>query len=284
MRPGFGFGNGFNESFRIWLDANQDGEFTEEELLLDSILLEEDTFLISQLLIPEDALAGSTRMRVSMAFSNPFFPLPQEACGSLDFGEIEDYCVNIVRRPEECPRVDTVFFDAITFTTAFMYWPSLDEAIAYTYRWREVGTLDYMEMATIDTVANIDELEKCKTYEVQIRTVCLSDTTSYDSIYLLETDCDVAVKDENPLLASFNVFPNPTNDFVVLRLQALETGDHNISLFNMQGQRMNSKVIYAETNAVREVRFDALDAYPPGLYFVVVEKNGRTATKKIIKM
>ncbi|MBP7238782.1 MAG: S8 family serine peptidase [Saprospiraceae bacterium] len=283
IRPGFPTGQKMDEQFRIWLDANQDGEFGDEELLVDSVLNSDDTFLIQQLTIPAEALEGSTRMRVSMAFTS-FFPTNQPACGLVDFGEVEDYCVNILRNPDPCAEVDTVLFDAITFTSAFMYWPETEGAIAYTYRWREVGTIDYDEMATIDTTANLTDLEKCKTYEVQIRTVCTSDTTSYVKNYLLETDCDVAVKEVNPLLAAFKVFPNPATDFITLRLQALESGDHNITLYNMQGQRLRHEVLYAEPNEVTEIRFDGLEAYPPGLYFAVVEKNGKTSTKKFIKM
>jgi len=284
IRPGFSPGDSFDEKFRIWLDANQDGNFSEDELLLDTLLLSGDSFLSSQLDIPADALDGSTRMRVSMAFSNPFFPTNQEPCGSIDFGEVEDYCVTILRNPDPCPEVDTVYFDGITFTTAFMYWPSTPGTIAYTFRWREVGTEDYQELATVDTTANLDDLEKCKTYEVQIRTVCLSDTTSYNFNYLLETDCDVAVREVDPLLASFEVFPNPVSDVVSIRWQPLETGNHTITLYSMQGQRLKQSVQFAEINTVSELTYDHMESYPPGLYFIVVEKNGKTATKKVVKI
>ena len=284
IRPGFPTGEKMDEQFRMWLDANQDGEFGDDELLIDSVLSSDDTFLISQITIPADALEGSTRMRVSMAFANFFPPTNQPACGSVDFGEVEDYCVNILRNPDPCPEVDTVFFDAISFTSAFMFWPKAEGAIAYTYRWREEGTLDYDELATIDTTANLIDLEKCKIYEVQIRTVCVSDTTSYTRNYLLKTDCDVAVKEVNPLLAAFKIFPNPTTDFITLRLQALESGDHHVTLYNMQGQSIKQEVLYAEQNELTEIRFDGLESYPPGLYFAVVEKNGKTAMKKFIKM
>ena len=223
-------------------------------------------------------------MRVSMAFSNPFFPISQEPCGAIDFGEVEDYCVTILRNPDPCPPVDTVYFDGITFTSAFMYWPSAYGAIAYTYRYREVGTTDYEELATIDTTANLEGFDKCKTYEVQIRTICLSDTTSYNVNYLLETDCDVAVKEINPLLSSFVVYPNPVHDVVSLRFQPLTSGEYSVSLYNMQGQRMQHRIQSAIANEMTDLQFEELNTYPPGLYFVVVEKDGQRATKKIVKM
>jgi hypothetical protein len=52
----------------------------------------------------------------------------------------------------------------------------------------------------------------------------------------------------------------------------------------MQGQQVQQKILYAETNIVSEIRFDQLDTYPPGLYFVVVSKDGKTATRKLVKL
>ena len=284
LRPGFIPGETFDEKFRIWIDYNQNGIFDDDEMVLDSLLLEEDISIRTELTIPETALEGSTRMRVSMAFSNPFFQTNQPPCGNIEFGEVEDYCITILKNPDPCPPVDTVHFDGITFTSAFMYWPEAFGAIAYTYRYREVGTLEYEELATIDTTANLENLDKCKTYEVQIRTVCLSDTTSYAFNYLLETDCDVAVKEIDPLLSTFIVYPNPFTDVLSLRFQSTETGDHHITIYNLQGKRMMAKTQYIDAGVLTDMQFDQLDTYPSGLYIVLVEKDGKTTSKKVVKM
>lgn len=283
-RPGF-TEEKFYEQYRIWLDANQDGVFDDDELLLDERLSVNDTFLINEIIIPSTARSGSTRMRVSMASFDPPFSVNQEPCGAIETGEIEDYCVNIARVDDTCPEVESLSFDAINFTSAFAYWPSAQGAIAYTYRYREVGETDYSEVATVDTTANIVALSKCKSYEVQIRTVCLHDTTSYDTSYILETDCDmVAVKDEIPLLSSFDVFPNPTSDFVQIRLKAIETGEHRITMLNSYGQILSQQKLYLDILNGAEMRMDELNLYPPGLYFIMVEKDGITMTKKVIKI
>lgn len=284
IRPGFIPGESFDENFRIWIDLNQDGSFDESELLLDTLLLENELILNSQLSIPEEALGGSTRMRVSMAFSNPFFPTAQPPCGSIDFGEVEDYCISIIKNPDACAEVDTLIFDDISFTGAYMYWPPANDAIAYTYRYREVGTMEYEELATIDTTALLDGLAKCKEYEVQIRTVCLSDTTSYNFNYILATECDVAVQEVNPLLTSFAVYPNPFTDVIHLRIQSTEAGDHHVSLFTLQGQRIQQKTQYIDGEGSTDMRFDQLDGYPAGIYILVVEKDGNTAVEKVVKM
>lgn len=282
LRPGF-TGGEFDEQVRIWLDMNQDGVFDENELLLDSVLEQGNLSLSGSITLGDNALAGSTRMRVSMAFANPFTPTNQEPCGVIEFGEIEDYCVDIIKRADECPAVDTVFFDGITFESAYMYWPKVEAAIAYTYRWHEVGTTDYTELATIDTTANLDGLEKCKTYEVEIRTICLFDTSRYEP-FLLKTGCDVAVKDPVDLLFSFVVYPNPTSSNAFAQISPVESGKYYVRVYSMQGQVLEQQSIYAESNQISTITLDAVNEFPQGLYFVTIEKDGKRATQKLIRL
>lgn len=284
LRPGFGTPAKYDEQFRIWIDYDQNGVFDSIELVMDSVLSENNDFIETSLTIPDTTPAGNTRMRVSMAYTNPFFTTNQGACDILDFGEVEDYCIEILRRPDECAEVDTVFFDGISFTGAFMYWHSVDDAIAYTYRWREVGTVEYTEMATVDTTANITDLEKCKTYEVQIRTVCPSDTSGYRHIYYLESDCDVATLHPSSWLTDAVVYPNPGSDLATLRFVSPVTGDHHIALYNLHGQRIRQQTVYAAAGEAAFARFEEMDAYPPGLYMLVIEKDGNTSTQKWMKL
>ena len=283
LRPGFDFFQSFHEQFRIWLDANQDGVFEESEMLLDTVLLSTDTVLLDEIQIPSGALAGSTRMRVSMAFYNPPAFVDQEPCGEINFGEIEDYCVTILR-DGGCPRVDTVLFDAINFTSAFMYWPEADGAIAYTYRYRAVGESDFIEMATVDTTAFLSALTKCTMYEVQVRTVCISDTTAYDSIYRFETDCDVAVETPEIYISTFNVYPNPASDRATIELQADESGDYRIALYSMHGRTIFNDLLFLEADKRILVPLDNLDQLPPGIYFITLSDERQSVTRKLVKL
>jgi hypothetical protein len=180
--------------------------------------------------------------------------------------------------------VDTVYFDGISFTGAFMYWPAIDEAIAYTYRYREVGTGEWKEFATIDTTANLDGLNKCLVYEVQVRTVCLYDTAGYNFNYLLKTDCDVAVQDPTSLLSSFTVFPNPTSDLAFVRIIPVETGTYSISIYSIQGNLLERESLYGDANQPSDITLESVSQFPSGLYFVTVEKDGIRATQKLIRL
>lgn len=284
LKPAFPTGETFDEYFRIWIDYNQNGIFDEDELVLDSILQSSDTVLKSTLTIPDTILAGSTRMRVTMSFANAFFPVPPGSCDILEYGEIEDYCISIILKPDECPVVDTVFFDAVTYTGAFMYWPSLGDAIAYTYRYREEGTGEYTEFATVDTTAVLSDLEKCKTYEVQIMTVCPSDTAGYITNYLLSTDCDVSVADFPDWVGNLIVSPNPATDAISLRFEALASGQYGLEILNMQGMRMAAGQVHLLAGESGTWTQEDLTRYPPGLYVIAVTHAGQRTIRKFVKL
>lgn len=80
-----------NEYILAWIDFNQNGMFTSDEIIFDSEGTTQKA-LTRAVTIPETALLGSTRMRVVMQFRDK-----PGACSfsSGFFGEVEDYCVTI---------------------------------------------------------------------------------------------------------------------------------------------------------------------------------------------
>lgn len=99
VRPGFQH-IAYPEYIRIWIDLNQDGHFAPvAELLADTMLLPGQDSLSTQLLIPADAVPGTTRMRVSLKWAGFSSMRPQPCEPHIHFGEVEDYCVDIQEQP-----------------------------------------------------------------------------------------------------------------------------------------------------------------------------------------
>jgi hypothetical protein len=119
---------------------------------------------------------------------------------------------------------------------------------------------------------------------VQLRTICLFDTTSYAMNYILETECDVAVTAPSDLFTSIQLFPNPTTDHIALQLAPVASGEHQFAIYNLQGQRMAAKTAHLEVNTQHRVQFDDIADYPPGLYFVTIGKGERQIALKVIKL
>jgi len=86
-------GFNFGEYFEVWIDYDQDGFFTSLDVLFDAGTVT-DTAISSLVQIPADVPTGITRMRVVMNFQEAGGPCPSNS--SDFFGEVEDYCVEIV--------------------------------------------------------------------------------------------------------------------------------------------------------------------------------------------
>jgi len=110
LTPGYA-GFGFNEQFKVWIDYNSDGEFASdnEELIYTSP--SNITSTVSyQFEVPDWVIVGShVRMRVSMSYGGD--STPTEACGDLNDGEAEDYCISFLPVSiEENNREDVIFY------------------------------------------------------------------------------------------------------------------------------------------------------------------------------
>jgi len=88
-----------NNTTTAWIDYNQDGAFTNDEILGNAFgvaAINTDARIIFK--APYKAVAGPTRLRIrNSAFAAANTPLPP--CGSMFYGETEDYTVNISPAP-----------------------------------------------------------------------------------------------------------------------------------------------------------------------------------------
>lgn len=87
----------FDQYFRVWVDLNHDGDFVDaNEMLVSKFVPSSGNGtnpppIVEDLLIPDYALSGKTRMRVSM--SRDGFG---SVCNQEGFGEVEDYTIVVV--------------------------------------------------------------------------------------------------------------------------------------------------------------------------------------------
>lgn len=82
-------GSAYTEFWSIWIDYNKNGTFeTTEQVVTGSSSSSGN--LTGTFTVPTTALAGNTRMRVSMKYN-----AAPTACETFSYGEVEDYTVNI---------------------------------------------------------------------------------------------------------------------------------------------------------------------------------------------
>ena len=87
-----------NQYLSVWVDFNDDLEYTSDELILENYIIAEGeeagefTETIN-VLIPENASIGNHLMRAKTNWSGP---VSNDACATSTYGETEDYLVNII--------------------------------------------------------------------------------------------------------------------------------------------------------------------------------------------
>ncbi|MCP4440940.1 MAG: S8 family serine peptidase [Aureispira sp.] len=82
----------YKENIKVWLDINQDGDFDDSGEEIFSYYFTTDT-IFRPFIVPSNTLLGVTRMRMSLRWGQGNTP---PSCGTFLYGEIEDYCVNVV--------------------------------------------------------------------------------------------------------------------------------------------------------------------------------------------
>ncbi len=165
----------WTEFFRVWIDYNIDGDFDDPgELVFDPGGT--TTTQSGLVTVPITASIGSTAMRVSMKFASESTPCEQ----AFSFGEVEDYCVNIVEG-NGCYLPALTITD-ITENGVVAQWNEVNNAASYNIRYRELGTTTWTDINTTNQQIAID-LQPCIIYELQIQTVCDTASSSYSFSY-----------------------------------------------------------------------------------------------------
>jgi len=96
LTPGFSV-DAYDTSWKawiVWIDYNGDGDFTDagEKVAVDWTT--GNSSVAMSFKVPTTAKTGKIRMRVAMSFDNDYDNY-LSPCGTLIFGEYEDYTVNI---------------------------------------------------------------------------------------------------------------------------------------------------------------------------------------------
>ncbi len=95
----------------------------------------------------------------------------------------------------------------------------------------------------------------------------------------VQTDhCTVSAVSDIPKLAHFSLAPNPSDGRVQVQAVFLENVEMSIAIYDAYGKNLLSKVSKGLTlNLAAD-----LTAYPPGLYFVILQSDGRIAVAQLV--
>lgn len=84
-------GSSYDEGYGVWVDYNQDGDFSDAGETVWTKAKSKDTPVSTSFTVPSSATDGATRMRIVMKYN----ATPTACEASFQYGEVEDYTVNI---------------------------------------------------------------------------------------------------------------------------------------------------------------------------------------------
>ncbi|UII32351.1 GEVED domain-containing protein [Fulvivirga ulvae] len=94
-------GTAYNEAYSVWIDYNQDGDFTDSGEQVYSRSNTTSSSVSGSFTIPSGVLSGATRMRVSMKYN----AVPT-SCETFTYGEVEDYTIVVGGSARSVQAVD----------------------------------------------------------------------------------------------------------------------------------------------------------------------------------
>jgi hypothetical protein len=276
LEPGYA-SNARDEYFRAWIDYNQDGDFDDPgELIFDSGIVTStvtDTFVV-----PGDAIPGSTRMRISMYWTDP--PTPCDS-GIVRFGEIEDYCVTIAPAPVVCDVSVSVDSSSATDTSLMVAWTASGVATEYAIEYRILNDSVWQSVNTSLDSVELQGLASCTDYEFKIQAIC--DTTASDFVLIdtLKTTCNTSL-DGWIDAHSIKVYPNPFSDEFQVELERdSEIIPIRLEVLNPLGKSILNQKIDGNQNLIKI----NLSEFADGVYWLRLwTKSGEILQVSLLKL
>ncbi|WP_417201225.1 GEVED domain-containing protein [Bizionia sp.] len=278
-------GTSYNEGYAVWIDYNQDGDFTDSGEQVWSRSASKTSPVSGSFTIPTSATLGETRMRVAMKYN----AIPT-SCETFSYGEVEDYTVNIVNGGNS--GGDTTVSLSITFDNypEETSWAILDGgttvASGGTYGSQPDGStlnIDVNLPAGCYALVVRDVYGDgicCSygngSYTLKAGTTTLASGGSFTSSQTTNFCVGGASRGLGTVTSStddlFTLYPNPTKQALNIAINGLEAQSYQIS--NMLGQIV-MKGVFTETINVSELN--------DGMYIIQLNIGEKTKVKRFIK-
>ena len=179
ITPGYS-GFTYDEHVKAWIDFNQNGQFDGDEVIVnpDFSINQATSFSFT---IPPGAISGLTRMRIRLDFD-----IFSDSCGTFIFGEVEDYCVNILSSDACIPPFGISVSDVLDVSSTLNF-STLNDATANIY-YRPIGTTVWDTVLNAASPYSMTNLVACSSYEVVLETNCADSLSTLSQPFVFKTD------------------------------------------------------------------------------------------------
>lgn len=187
----------YPENYWVIIDLNQDGTFDLDTEVTGSVEASEEALVEIPVFIPDEAITGSTRMRVAMAWESSELPV----CGNTIDGETEDYCLDITDEVPPCPIPGAITTDSISYQDVRLSWEGSSDI--YQLRFRPEGASEWFNIEDIGAqMLIIEGLNVCTDYEVKVAGFCGDFPSAWSAPFFFSTACNPACDSDAAMLSA----------------------------------------------------------------------------------
>lgn len=275
--PGYESFN-YNEWFGAYIDFNQDGDFDDDDEMIFTTTEAVNDPVNGLIYIPGHALNGSTRMRVVMQFGDPTIP-----CNTfVEFGEVEDYCINILEgTPVDCAPPSGLSVSNIVGSSADFSWNSTNGAFSYEVRLKTTNTQNWAVIAAPSTQFSALNLEDCKNYETQVRSVCATAKSEWSASTFFMSDCVESINNTTQVIDYVAVTPNPFSDNIFISFYSSVNSAAKIKIIDVNGKIKSQKNEHIRVGE-QLIKIPELSHMADGIYFLnILTGNGQISAKLV---
>jgi|GEM_PF-1611388 len=266
-----GYGDGpFSETWRGWMDFNQDGDFDDAGELIFSNFGQ--GAVGGSFSIPPTANNGLTRLRVSMSFAVP------PGCGDFPEGEVEDYCVTVSGGVDpvcDASSPVTGLAAAVSPTGVVLSWTPVVASVGCQVSGGPLGSFSKKVRQLGSNVSSISipaSILTPGTYNWKVNCACsISPVLDLTPDSAVDTFSFPSLRSVNPALpdaAALSLTAFVQHGVLSISLQAAAEAQPVILVTDMLGRTVSERVVsVAQGQNYFEMNLASLS---PGIYLVAV--------------
>lgn len=285
--------------YGVWIDYNQNNTFETTEKVAgstsgNSLDITTNTTITQSVMIPATATSGNTRMRVRIVeddtynMNNNYVIAACNASTSatdvMDWGETEDYIVNIAGSTTPTPVVNTSSATSVTSTTATLNGTvnantttcsvSFEYGTTTAYGSTKVATpASITGSIATNASAQITNLIPNTLYHYRIKVV--SGSTNYFGNDLTFNTLSTNIEERNEP-KSIEIFPNPASE--VLNIRQFSNENLTIRIVDIIGQTLLTETLNSNLHQL------SISNLNNGIYFIELIKNKKIVERhKLVK-